>query len=90
MRNTMPAKNTTIILGDHFKSYVTKKVRSGRYSNTSEVIREGLRRMEEDDEKLDALKKRLAFGEREIKEGKHSTYSLKSIVKEIEKRKVTV
>lgn len=83
----MPAKNTTIILGDHFRSYVTKKVRSGRYSNTSEVIREGLRRMEEDDEKLEALKNRLALGEREIKQGKHSTYSLKSIVKEIEKRK---
>ena len=83
----MPAKNTTIILGDHFKSYVTKKVRSGRYSNTSEVIREGLRRMEEDDEKLEALKKRLTLGEREMKEGKHSTYSLKSIVKEIDKRK---
>ena len=86
----MPAKNTTIILGDHFRSYVTKKVRSGRYSNTSEVIREGLRRMEEEDEKLETLKKRLALGEREMKEGKHSTYSLNSIVKEIEKNKATV
>jgi antitoxin ParD1/3/4 len=86
----MPAKNTTIILGDHFKSYVTIKVRSGRYSNTSEVIREGLRRMEEDDEKLDALRKRLALGEREIKEGKHSTYSLQSIVKEIDTRKAVI
>lgn len=74
-------------MGDHFKSYVTKKVRSGRYSNTSEVIREGLRRMEEDDERLEALKKRLKLGEREMKEGKHSTYSLQSIVKEIDERK---
>ena len=86
----MPAKNTTIILGDHFRAYVTKKVRSGRYSNTSEVIREGLRRMEEDDERLEALKKRLKLGEREIKEGKHSPYSLKSIVKEIERSKADV
>lgn len=86
----MPAKNTTIILGDHFRAYVTKKVRSGRYSNTSEVIREGLRRMEEEDEKLEALKKRLKLGEREIKEGKHSSYSLKSIMKEIEKSKADV
>ena len=43
--------------------------------------------MEEDDEELEALKKRLALGEREIKQGKHSTYSLKSIVKEIDKKK---
>ena len=82
----MPAKNTTIILGDHFRSYVKKKVRSGRYSNTSEVIREGLRRMEEDDERLEALKKRLELGEREINEGKHSPYSLESIVTEIDDR----
>jgi len=86
----MPAKNTTIILGDHFKSYVTKKVRSGRYSNTSEVIREGLRRMEEEDEKLEALKKRLELGEREVKQGKYSTYTLKSIVKEIDKGKAAI
>lgn len=46
--------------------------------------------MEEDDEKLDALRKRLALGEREIKKGEHSTYSLQSIMKEIEKSKVTV
>ena len=45
--------------------------------------------MEDEDEKLEVLKKRLRFGEREMKEGKHSTYSLKSIVKEIEKRKTT-
>ncbi|MFT5116363.1 MAG: antitoxin ParD1/3/4 [Parasphingorhabdus sp.] len=86
----MPAKNTTIILGDHFRSYVTKKVRSGRYSNTSEVIRDGLRRMEEDDEKQEALKKRIALGAQEIKQGKHSDYSLKAIVQEIEKSKSDV
>lgn len=46
--------------------------------------------MEDDDEKRDALRKRLALGEREIKQGKHSPYSLKSIVKEIEKSKADV
>ena len=86
----MPAKNTTIILGDHFKSYVPKKGVSGRYSNTSEVIREGFRRMDEDEEKLEALKKRLTLGEREVEEGKHSTYSLDSIAKDIEKSKAGI
>jgi putative addiction module CopG family antidote len=30
-------------------AYVRKKVKSGRYSNASEVVREALRRMEDDD-----------------------------------------
>jgi antitoxin ParD1/3/4 len=34
---------------DHLSGYVRKKVRSGRYNNASEVVREALRRMEDDD-----------------------------------------
>lgn len=46
--------------------------------------------MEEEDEKLEALKKRLELGEREVKQGKYSTYTLKSIVKEIDKGKAAI
>ena len=34
---------------DHLAGYVRKKVKSGRYNNASEVVREALRRMEEED-----------------------------------------
>src|SRR5438132_14252557 len=34
---------------DHLATYVRKKVKSGRYNNASEVVREALRRMEDED-----------------------------------------
>lgn len=34
---------------DHLAGYVRKKVKSGRYNNASEVVREALRRMEDED-----------------------------------------
>lgn len=43
----MAAKNTSISLGDHFTDYTRRKVESGEYSSTSEVVREALRLHEE-------------------------------------------
>lgn len=43
----MMGKNTSISLGDHFEAYARRKVESGEYSSTSEVIREALRLHEE-------------------------------------------
>ncbi|MFA6218564.1 MAG: type II toxin-antitoxin system ParD family antitoxin [Erythrobacter sp.] len=40
-------KNTSISLGDHFIDYTRRKVESGEYSSTSEVVREALRLHEE-------------------------------------------
>lgn len=40
-------KNTSISLGDHYEAYARRKVESGEYSSTSEVIREALRLHEE-------------------------------------------
>lgn len=40
-----------VSITDELASYVRKKVRSGRYNNASEVVRDALRRMEEDDAK---------------------------------------
>ena len=38
-----------VSITDNLAGYVRKKVKSGRYNNASEVIREALRRMEDDD-----------------------------------------
>lgn len=43
----MVAKNTSVALGDHFSDYARRKVESGEYGSTSEVIREALRLHEE-------------------------------------------
>ncbi len=42
---------------EQLAGYVRKKVKSGRYNNASEVVREALRRMEEDDARAIRLAK---------------------------------
>jgi antitoxin ParD1/3/4 len=42
---------------DELAGYVRKKVKSGRYNNASEVVREALRRMEQDDARAIRLAK---------------------------------
>lgn len=56
------ANVTSINLGDHFSGFVAGLTESGRYKNTSEAIRAGLRLLEEQ-EKLAALNSALAEGE---------------------------
>jgi antitoxin ParD1/3/4 len=40
-----------VSITDELAGFVRKKVKSGRYNNASEVIREALRRMEDEDER---------------------------------------
>lgn len=52
----MPAKNTSIALGDHFTEFARKKVESGEFGSTSEVVREAMRRYIAEDEQIEALR----------------------------------
>ncbi len=56
------SKNTSIALGDHFQNFVHELVSKGRFGTTSEVIRAGLRLLEEQDTKLAALRKAIQEG----------------------------
>ena len=57
------AMNTSISLDDHFASFLSKQVESGRYQTASEVIRAGLRLLEEREARLTALRAALVNGE---------------------------
>lgn len=57
------AKNTSILLGDHFDKFIGKQVESGRFSSTSEVIRAALRLFEQEERKKRALAGELRKGE---------------------------
>jgi antitoxin ParD1/3/4 len=57
------ARNTSISLGDHFASFVDQQVEGGRYGSASDVVRAGLRLLEEQEAKLSALRAALIAGE---------------------------
>ena len=58
-----------IYLGKHFEEMIREKVASGRYANASEVVREALRRMEVDEEKLARLRAKINEGLASIERG---------------------
>lgn len=57
------AKTTSFNLGDHFEQFISAQVKSGRYGNASEVVRASLRMMEQEEQKLEALRQALIDGE---------------------------
>lgn len=57
------ARNTSVSLGEHFSGFIEEKVREGRYGSASEVVRAGLRLLEEEEAKLARLRELIAEGE---------------------------
>ncbi len=77
------AKNTSILLGDHFENFVNLKIDSGRYSSVSEVLRAGLRLLEIEEMKIQELKKALIEGE---KSGKPKKMKFAEFKKKLNKK----
>lgn len=74
------AKNTSITLGDHFDDFVAKQIKSGRYGSASEVIRTGLRVLEDTETKLETLRGLLDDGE----QSGFADYSYEGIISELD------
>jgi antitoxin ParD1/3/4 len=58
------SKSTSFSLGDHFSAFIDEKVAQGRYGSASDVVRAGLRLLEEEEAKLGALRAALIKGEK--------------------------
>ncbi len=57
------SKNTSISIGDHFANFIEEQVQAGRFGSASEVVRAGLRLLEEHEAKVKALRDALIAGE---------------------------
>lgn len=49
-------RNTVISLGDYFEDFIASKISEGRYKNASEVIRAGLRLLEQEEQRIGMLR----------------------------------
>ena len=56
-------KNTSVSLGEHLTSFIARQVAEGRYASASDVVRAGLRLLEDQEAKLAALRTALIEGE---------------------------
>ncbi len=57
-------RNTSISLGNHFENFIEHSVADGRFNNASEVIRAGLRLLEEEENRIIALRKAIHVGQK--------------------------
>ena len=73
----MPTRN--VVVTDHQEAFIGSLVRSGRYSNVSEVLRESMRLLERRESleaaKLECLRARLDEAERDVAEGRLVTFA---------------
>lgn len=56
-------RNTSVSLGDHFTGFIDEQVATGRYNSASDVVRAGLRLLEEHETKMETLREALIAGE---------------------------
>lgn len=58
-------KNTSISLGNYFGTFINSEIEAGRYSTASEVVRAGLRLLDEKSKKMSLI-------DRELEKGRNS------------------
>jgi antitoxin ParD1/3/4 len=75
------SKNTSVSLGDHFEEFIALKIKSGRFGSASEIVRAGLRLLEDNELKLELLRKELDKGE----SSGFGEYEYNSFVAELDK-----
>lgn len=80
------AKNTSILLGDYFDTFINRQIQTGRFSSASEVVRAALRLFEQEESKKNELIKELKRGE---KSGFVKEFDRKKIMKNLHDKYVS-
>ena len=78
------SKNTSISLGNYFDQFINRRISEGRFKNVSEVVRAGLRLLEEEENKVNALRAAVQEG---IDSGIAHNFDPKEHLKSIKSKK---
>jgi antitoxin ParD1/3/4 len=77
-------RNTSISIGDYFDSFIQNRISAGRFKNASEVVRAGLRLLEEEENRIIALREAIQEG---IGSGIAYNFNPESHLKELKDKK---
>lgn len=80
------AKNTSVLLGEHFDNFINEQVKTGKYASASEVMRAALRMFEREETKKEQLIKALIKGE---KSGFVDNFDRNSFLDELNKKYIS-
>ncbi len=79
------ARNTSVSLGEHFANFIDAQVQTGRFGSASDVVRAGLRLLEEHEARVRALQDALIAGE---ESGPPAPFDNKAFLKRIRAKHV--
>ena len=74
------SKNTSIVLSEHFQTFIADQVEEGRYGSASEVVRAGLRLLESHEAKMAALRAAVKAG---LDSGKPEPFDVDNFLAEV-------
>ena len=77
-------KTTSVALGPHFEDFIQASILSGRYNNASEVVRSGLRLLEDQEQKMAALRSAIEKG---LSSGIVQDYNSQDFLQQMKARK---
>lgn len=70
----MANARSSYVVGDRYEAFISEQIKAGRFNNASEVVRAGLRMLEDYETRLNNLRELIAEGEADIAAGRYTTY----------------
>ena len=71
---TVVSVNKSFVLGKHYEEFITSQVAGGRFNNASEVVRAGLRMLEDYETRMRELRTLVDEGDAAIEAGDVDSY----------------
>ena len=71
----MPNTKKSYVIGDRYEKFIATQIEKGRFNNASEVVRAGLRILEDYETRLQATRKLVDAGDADVDAGRVSEYS---------------
>ncbi|NRA88833.1 MAG: type II toxin-antitoxin system ParD family antitoxin [Rhizobiales bacterium] len=62
----MANARSSYVVGDRYETFISQQIKAGRFNNASEVVRAGLRMLEDYETRLESLRGLIAVGDADI------------------------